>query len=204
LGWARIGADKESAAARAAAIKGARGAKVGSELRKELQGLPQVKDFQNIAVAYDKVKRAGSVPSAAGDLSLIFGFMKLLDPGSTVREGEFATAQNAGGIDARLIGQYNKILSGERLAPEVRKDFLGQSENLYATHETQYRNLARQYRTLAEQAGVDPSEVVLDLAGDGPAPSAAPDAAGRTEVERIQMPDGKTVILYDDGSEDEV
>ena len=38
------------------------------------------------------------MPDAAGDMALIFSYMKMLDPNSTVREGEYATAQDAGSI----------------------------------------------------------------------------------------------------------
>jgi len=34
--------------------------------------------------------------------------MKILDPGSVVREGEFATAQNSAGIPERIRAKYNR------------------------------------------------------------------------------------------------
>lgn len=67
--------------------------------------------------------------SAAGDLALIFAFMKMLDPGSVVREGEFATAQNTTGIPGRVLNAYNKALTGERLNPVQRKEFSSQAKS---------------------------------------------------------------------------
>jgi len=61
--------------------------------------------------------------TAADDIALIFSFMKTLDPGSTVREGEFATASNAGGIPERVWNLYNKVKAGQFLTDEQRKDF---------------------------------------------------------------------------------
>ena len=58
----------------------------------------QAGDFSALRSNYSKIRTAQKADTAAGDLSLIFGYMKMLDPGSVVREGEFATAQNAGGI----------------------------------------------------------------------------------------------------------
>lgn len=98
-----------------------------SKLRKEY--IDNTKDFSATRDAYGKVISAGD--DAAGDLSLIFSYMKMLDPGSVVREGEFATAQNAAGVPDRVANTYNRIISGERLSPAQRKMFSGQAEKLY-------------------------------------------------------------------------
>jgi hypothetical protein len=57
--------------------------------------------------------------------------MKMLDPGSVVREGEFATAQNATGVPERIQNIYNKVVSGERLNASQRNSFKGQAKKLY-------------------------------------------------------------------------
>lgn len=193
---------------------------VGTALRKELDGLPETKAFKDVDFAYRKLQAAAADPSAAGDLSLIFGYMKLLDPGSTVREGEFANAQNAGGLDSRLVAKYNQVLSGQRLAPEVRADFMRQAQGLYAVHEDKYRQAVERYRGLADRYGAPADDVVpqpargahaghatprtapsaptLDLAQPAPQAPAAP--AGRQEV---RDKDGKLLgYINADGSEE--
>jgi len=87
--------------------------------------------YQEVKQSYGRVLSSNN--DAAGDISMIFGYMKMLDPGSVVREGEFATAQNAAGIDTRLQNVYNKALKGERLTDGQRKMFKGQAESLYKT-----------------------------------------------------------------------
>lgn len=87
------------------------------------------KGYVDVTEAYRRLK--GSNNDAAGDLSLIFSYMKMLDPGSVVREGEFATAQNAAGVPDRIANVYNRILRGERLTEGQRKQFTGQAESLY-------------------------------------------------------------------------
>ena len=89
----------------------------------------QTKGYQEVKSAYGRV--LASDQTAAGDIALIFNYMKMLDPGSVVREGEFATAQNAGGVDAKVYNLYNKLMTGERLKPDQRKMFTKQAENLY-------------------------------------------------------------------------
>lgn len=89
----------------------------------------QTKPFQEVKSAYSRV--LASEDSAVGDLSLIFGYMKMLDPGSVVREGEFATAQNAAGVPERIQNIYNRVISGERLNASQRNSFKGQAKKLY-------------------------------------------------------------------------
>lgn len=120
------------------------------------------KDFVTQRDAFAKIQTAASDPSAAGDISLVYGFMKLNDPTSTVREGEFATAQNAGAVPERIRAAYNKAVNGERLADSVRKDFVNTSSRLYKASELQHNKLVDQYTGLAKKVGADPTQVALD------------------------------------------
>jgi hypothetical protein len=138
-----------------------------ADARKEFTGRPEVKDFSKQTSAYGRVLASAKDPSAAGDLALIFNFMKVLDPGSTVREGEFATAQNAGGVDQRVVSLYNSITTGERLSPAQRDDFANRATRLYSDAEAQYDNIAQQYSTFAEQAGLPVDQVIPDFSYSG-------------------------------------
>lgn len=91
----------------------------------------QLADFRKVEGAFERINSIQATPSAAGDLALIFNFMKMLDPGSTVREGEFATAQNATGVDDRVRNTFNRLLTGERLGDVQRNDFISQANNLF-------------------------------------------------------------------------
>lgn len=53
-----------------------------------------------------------SASRATAQIGMIFSFMKMLDPTSTVREGEYATAQNTAGVDEKVRNAYNKIKDG--------------------------------------------------------------------------------------------
>ena len=52
-------------------------------------------------------------------------------PNSVVRESEYATAENTGSVPQKVWARYNKMLEGERLAPEQRANFLRTSKNLF-------------------------------------------------------------------------
>lgn len=152
--------------------------KAASDLRKERSGLPTTRDTQAVAAAYNRVQAAAKTPSAAGDLALIFNYMKMLDPGSTVREGEFANAENSGGIPDRVAAQYNKMLRGERLTADQRADFIGQAGGQYQSQIDLQNRIDAQYSSLAERAGASPQDVILDFQSNQPAAPKAPGQAG--------------------------
>lgn len=133
------------------------------DLRTEFQGQSVYKDFLKIDDAFDKVQASAGSSNAAGDLSLIFGFMKMLDPGSTVREGEFANAQNATGVSGRIRNLYNRAAEGERLSEEQRKQFLAEAMNLYNAQVGNLNSLGKRYRSYADQYGFDPNRIFTPI-----------------------------------------
>ena len=138
-----------------------------AKLRKEFTSLPIVKAFSSQSTAYGRVIASVDDPSPAGDLALIFNFMKVLDPGSTVREGEFATAANSGGVDDRVRALYNNVVDGTRLSGSQRDDFANRATRLYGNAEQQYRSIADQYGQFAANAGFDPAAMMPDFGYSG-------------------------------------
>lgn len=134
---------------------------IGIQLLNQWRTDPVTKNTQEVATAFEKVKSSSTNTSPAGDLSLIFNYMKMLDPGSVVREGEFATAQNAAGVPDRVVNMYNKLLKGERLNPNQRKDFSDQAWNTYNAQMAQQERFNQGYEDTARGYGLDPGKVVL-------------------------------------------
>jgi hypothetical protein len=131
------------------------------KLRKEY--LDQSKEFIDVRDSYGRVKVATKEPSAAGDVALVFNFMKMLDPASVVREGEFAVAARAAGLPDRIVALAKKVDTGQILTPNQRKDFLKQAKGLYTAQESSYKRTRRQYSGLARQVGLPQEQVALDL-----------------------------------------
>lgn len=130
------------------------------ELRKELTSHPVSKSSFIINASYDRVKDSlGGDSSAAGDLKGIYSYMKMLDDGSTVREGEFATAENARGVSEAIRGQYNKLLKGERLSPDQRKDFLKQARDIYNSQIKAQKGVNKQFEKIAKEQGMKPQQI---------------------------------------------
>lgn len=137
-----------------------------SSLRKEF--LAQNKTFVDIRDSYARVQAAAKDPSAAGDLALVFSYMKILDPISVVREGEQATAENARGVPEGIRNLYNKVLTGQKLGPNQRKDFVDRAGRLYKAQEEQYKKSVTQYGRIADAAGLNRQNILVDLLSPTP------------------------------------
>ncbi len=159
--------------------------------------------FITVRDAFNTVKASAADPSAAGDLSLVFAFMKMLDPGSTVREGEFATAQKAAGVPERIRTIYNQILDGDGLGPDQRPDFVDRANRLFAARQETQQQLEASFTELSTSLGLDPAEVVIPFGSDEQVPAARQPAnsaqiggkpiSEMTEAEANQIPiDGLT------------
>lgn len=131
-----------------------------NKLRDEFISLS--KDWKQINDAYPRILSAAQNPSPAGDISLLYGFMKLNDPNSTVREGEYATAENAGSIPERVRQQYNKALQGQRLTAPMRVDFINQAGKLYTAQYKNQQKLQQQYSALAKRNNLNPENIIID------------------------------------------
>ena len=147
------------------------------------------KDFKLVRDAMGRIEAAAERKSAAGDLALIFNFMKVLDPGSVVRESEFATAQNAAGVPERIRNAWNKIQYGTRLGPPSeeekalfgdqsredakseaetelegqREDFVNTARDLFNSQVDVQQDRQDENRRTAEAFGLDPLKSVPDL-----------------------------------------
>ena len=130
------------------------------DLRKEYGATPEYKRYDDVRAAYERVRSSASMDSGAGDIGTIFGYMKMLDPGSVVREGEFATAQNSSGIPDRIRNIYNAAMSGERLTPEQRAEFVRVSDALYENEARRIEGVNQRYGDIAGEYQLDPSRIV--------------------------------------------
>jgi hypothetical protein len=129
------------------------------------------KQFAEQNDAFGRIIASAEEPSAAGDLALIFNYMKLLDPGSVVRESEFRTAEDAkawlGRADEKGIAvptpirtAIQKAREGTFLLPEQRYDFVKRSGMIYKKARQGYDNMTTEYTRLSKHFGVDPAGVI--------------------------------------------
>ena len=165
-------------------------------LRDEFGNL--TKNYRTIKSAYDKIQNTSD--NAAGDLSLLYQYNKLLDPESVVRESEFATVASSGSLGQRLQGAMQKLATGERLTPEQRAQFKAEAENILGSQGESYKSTKTQYEDISKRNRVNPANVIPDY-GNEPAqlvvPQVPPNAklygtSGGKDV--YKLPDGKFVM----------
>jgi hypothetical protein len=143
-------------------------------LRGDFEQAPAYKSFATVSPAYSNIKAALSDESGAGDMSGLYSYIKLLDPGSAVREGEVATAQNTSNVPDAILTLYNRALSGQFLSPTQRADFRRNAENIYQNSRTLFKKHQDNYRGMSKRLFIDDANVVYDI--EDAAPAAAPPA----------------------------
>jgi len=92
------------------------------KLRKEYQARTKV--YGELGTTFSNIESSAKAQTGPGDIALITGFMKMLDPGSVVRETEFATARDTAGLYTRLENSLKKAESGQFLQPGQRQEFV--------------------------------------------------------------------------------
>jgi hypothetical protein len=109
------------------------------KLRKEFKS--RTKLYDELTPAFNNIKSSAASKSGAGDIAMITSFMKMLDPGSVVRETEFATARNTAGLLDRLLNNLSNLKDGTLIS-------------LKSNQRQQYVALAKQYLTSAKKQAV--------------------------------------------------
>lgn len=148
-------------------------------------------DFRSIRDAYSTIHgligrqagltRNGQAPSAMTDVAIVFQYMKMLDPSSVVREGEYATASNAGGVPTQVQNMYNRAINGSFLSNDQRAQMAEAAGGIYQTREAQFKRDRATWTDMATHSGYDPDVVAPDLTlpdlasamDDSPSPSPA-------------------------------
>jgi hypothetical protein len=124
-------------------------------LKKDFDAQPEVKGFKEVQGAWDQISTALADPSAANDLAAATKFMKLLDPGSVVRESELVMAMEASGKMDQFLNYANRIKTGQKLTPTQRKEFRSAGEALYNASKNRFGEAVEQYDGIAKQYGLD-------------------------------------------------
>ena len=112
--------------------------KAERELRNEY--VKRSEDFKEAKRNYATIKVSEEQANGPGDVALITSFMKMLDPGSVVRETEFANARDTAGLLETLGNALQKAQTGEFLNPTQRSEFTALAEQyLYAAQNQQLK-----------------------------------------------------------------
>lgn len=139
-------------------------------LRKEY--VTNTGDYSKVRSSYENILAAK--PDAVGDMSLIFGYMKMLDPGSVVREGEYATAANTAGVPDAVRNAYNRLIDKEPLTPALRTSFKEQAKKIYEQSSKQEKRVRAGIERVADSRKLDKANIFYEEYGTStPAPPSA-------------------------------
>jgi len=159
--------------------------------RKEFYQADTVQALNKVDAAVNKIRLSATTDSTPfQDMSSIFGFMKVLDPGSTVREGEYATVEKSRGWPEAFRAYYNKAREGIKLTPEQKTQLLASAEQNYQGQLATAAPSIRQFLELESKNGFTPGTIVpvefaVKLQTASPAPPPAPAAPGAPAVSPV-------------------
>lgn len=103
----------------------------------------RVDNFIQVISSMDRIKAAAKDSTGASDLSMIFSFMKMLDPGSVVRESEFQLASDTAGAPEFVRAAANKLITGERLTDVSRGNFIKEANKIFKRSKATAENVIK-------------------------------------------------------------
>jgi hypothetical protein len=136
------------------------------ELMKAYRTEPAVQTYNLISGHYNTMLSAYNTtqtdPAAqgAGDLAMVYSYMKMLDPNSTVMQGEYASASNTSGVPDRVRNTYNAVIEGAGLTPAQRQAFLTQAGGMLQVRAQPLAGINELYSGTAQRGGVQPNFLI--------------------------------------------
>lgn len=130
------------------------------KLRGDFRSEPIYKAHQEVQSAYSQIQQSLKMASPVGDLAGATKIMKLLDPGSVVRESELGMAMAASGAMDRLTNYATNVVNGTKLTPTQRVDFQKLADALYMESGKQYNSKRGEYQGIAERNGLSVPDVL--------------------------------------------
>lgn len=134
-----------------------------AKLRNEFTALPAYKNMAQAAPVYQSMRDAAGRNTKAADLNIVYGLGKIMDPGSVVREGEIAMANNAQGWQEKLNGIISQINSEGGLTPAGRERLLAEAHSRITAYKQQYDLDAGRYKGITERNRINKDDVIPDF-----------------------------------------
>lgn len=137
------------------------------DLRKEFNSRQEVKDYREIDTRYSQMIGAWNrFVEAGGDdaptqeaIQLLF--QKMLDPGSVVREGEFARSAAGQEVLAKAGGYLTQLQQGGfGLTPETLRDMVETAKVMRAGAQNTYNRVQQEYISIGDAMGLNSERIV--------------------------------------------
>ena len=125
----------------------------------------QSKEFQQSKAAHEQLSSTldSATKSPAATLAAATKFMKMLDPGSVVRESELGMALQSSGVFDRAQNYISTLSSGKKLTPTQVTDFKNISDQMFDAAKRVQQAIDADYTQKAKQYGLRPEMVTQNL-----------------------------------------
>jgi len=125
----------------------------------------EYRPFSEQRQAFERLGSVSRDATGASDVAIIFNYMKILDPGSTVREGEAATIQSTANVPDQIRNLYNQMIdpNAPRLSQAQRDNILNSARAQYQAAINRMEQANQRYGGLARSYGFDPSRIIQPL-----------------------------------------
>lgn len=130
------------------------------DLRSQWKNEPVYKAQQEMQSAYSQIAQGLNAKTPIGDMAAATKIMKLLDPGSVVRESELGMAMAATGLLDRVTDYSNKIINGTKLSEPQRREFQDLANRLYQTSVGAFNEKRNEYVGMAQRYKINEDDVV--------------------------------------------
>jgi hypothetical protein len=155
--------------------------KLGAAFKQE----PIYRDFSDMKSSFSQVIAALGQNTPIGDVAGATKVMKLLDPGSVVRESELGLAMAAGGRMDRLQSYFSNMMTGQKLTAIQRDDFQRLSSELFAAAGQAYNEKRSEYQQFGDAYKFNNLGVALGKPATIPSIMKAPPRAGAQRPQDI-------------------
>jgi len=130
------------------------GLRMQGDIRQDLKGP------KDTATAYQTMYNAATNPTQKGDTTMLYTFFKVLDPQSTVREGEIEMIKQSRSIPEKFKGMALKLASGQTLLESERADLLNQAYQYVSNQQRGVTETIDMYKDYAKAFGLNPEKAV--------------------------------------------
>lgn len=169
--------------------------KTSSDLRKEFNNRPEVKDYTVVSTQVksmdsllNELKSGNKRNLVALDQGLVTMYNKLTDPQSVVRESEYARTPANLPMVNRIEGALDKVKEGGAgMTDEDREALVLGAKIIMKERGGTFNETRKQYSSLAQEYNIDP-KLVTGIYGEYSTPTVAPESNVQTN-QSVMTPD---------------
>lgn len=122
----------------------------------------EIGDASALASTYQNLLAASNDPNPIGDVTLVFGFYKMIDPTSTVREGEYDTLLKSASIPDRIKNYVRKVQTGEKLTPTQRQEIVNAAYNRIESKRNSVNEAFNVHSKALKTLNLDPNQYLTN------------------------------------------